>query len=222
MLHPHSFTVQRWHVFLILCCIHTSIFLPIRIGFNTELSSTEKVLDIVLDLFFIADIGLNFRIGPFYHKPIHSHHLLPFLPPPDTAVSFHPALPSPPPPPIVHSPPWLLLKACTFAAAVTRATLIIKPLLHPYCFVTTVASVPPHPAAHICFVYYFCLSPCVHSSYFSAIVVPVFSISLGYIDQRTKIVDMQPRRVGKRYLKVRYCPDREFCYHGACCHGLRC
>jgi len=43
--------------------VYISIFLPLRMGFSLSTTLGENVLDVMLDLFFLADMVLNFRTG---------------------------------------------------------------------------------------------------------------------------------------------------------------
>eukprot|EP01051_Picozoa_sp_SAG22_P002791 SAG22_NODE_128_length_18787_cov_19.577108_11_plen_761_part_00 len=58
---------KKWHiryaVINIVLLTYSAFSVPIRVGFDFELSTTVHIVEFVIDLFFIVDIFVNFRIG---------------------------------------------------------------------------------------------------------------------------------------------------------------
>jgi hypothetical protein len=62
-LHPNSTFLTYWNAFLMMAVIYISIALPLRMGFTLNSSRGEDVLDVLLDIFFLFDMVMNFRTG---------------------------------------------------------------------------------------------------------------------------------------------------------------
>jgi hypothetical protein len=61
--HPQSQFLKYWNGFLMLFVVYIAIFLPLRLSLSLSTSRFQNALDIMLDLFFLADVVLNFRTG---------------------------------------------------------------------------------------------------------------------------------------------------------------
>jgi hypothetical protein len=60
---PDSTFSAVWDIFQIVFLFYVTLLVPIRVGFNvnSEPASTEFFMDLVVDLYFIVDLGLQFR-----------------------------------------------------------------------------------------------------------------------------------------------------------------
>lgn len=61
LLHPHSILRLTWDSCLLAALAHAAIMLPLEIGYTLEYNGILHVLDIAIDVFFCADVCLNFR-----------------------------------------------------------------------------------------------------------------------------------------------------------------
>jgi hypothetical protein len=62
-LHPESYFWGNWNAVLVAGVLYIAVFLPLRTGFHLRTSSGEMVVDVFLDVFFLADMALRFRTG---------------------------------------------------------------------------------------------------------------------------------------------------------------
>jgi len=69
LLNPSGSFRTRWDLFQILFLTYVAVVVPFRLGFELEAPtlSVGFVLEVVIDLYFIIDIGLNF-LTSFYDK----------------------------------------------------------------------------------------------------------------------------------------------------------
>ena len=55
-----------WDWFIIVLVLYNAVSIPLEIGFETSTPLAQQVVDVVVDVFFITDIMINFRTA--YHK----------------------------------------------------------------------------------------------------------------------------------------------------------
>jgi hypothetical protein len=65
MIHPEHTFRKRWDVAQVFALVYVAILVPVRTGFSLdlELFSAGWVIELVVDVYFIIDIFLNFRTG---------------------------------------------------------------------------------------------------------------------------------------------------------------
>jgi hypothetical protein len=63
IVHYYSNNKLRWDLLIIIFAIYNSIVTPLEIAFEPPFSKSVwfRVLDLLLNAFYIADIGVNFR-----------------------------------------------------------------------------------------------------------------------------------------------------------------
>jgi hypothetical protein len=64
-LHPNSAPAFRWTMFTLMWVVYSSFLVPARLGFDSEehAGAFGIALDYLLDVWFVIDIFLNFRMG---------------------------------------------------------------------------------------------------------------------------------------------------------------
>ena len=63
---PTSTFRARWDWWIILLVVYNAVSIPLEIGFEYATHPAQFAVDVVVDLFFISDIIINFRTA--YHK----------------------------------------------------------------------------------------------------------------------------------------------------------
>ena len=63
---PTSTFRARWDWWIIVLVVYNAVSIPLEIGFETVTHPAQFAVDVVVDLFFISDIIINFRTA--YHK----------------------------------------------------------------------------------------------------------------------------------------------------------
>lgn len=68
LYHPLEPWRQRWDFALILVLLFNVFVIPFRLGFEPDSQSISMdVLDLIIDIFFLADVAINFRTA-YYEK----------------------------------------------------------------------------------------------------------------------------------------------------------
>ena len=57
---PSNMYKQGWDIFIMVLLMYTAIFVPIKVAFVTNSSNAMFVFDLLVDLFFLADIVFTF------------------------------------------------------------------------------------------------------------------------------------------------------------------
>ena len=67
-LHPEKLFRVSWDGIMLVLLLYIAVMVPIELGsFKLNQTKAHIVLDVLVDLLFIIDIGLNFRTG-YYDK----------------------------------------------------------------------------------------------------------------------------------------------------------
>jgi len=71
MLHPMSSLVTYWTVAAAILLSYISITVPLFLAYDPDLPKSYLTMDVIIDIFFLFDIAVNFRTGyfPNYNRP---------------------------------------------------------------------------------------------------------------------------------------------------------
>ena len=68
VLHPQSSFRMKWDLSAMIFMIYCAFSIPYRVGFDEAAEGAMFVFENIIDMFFVADLGLNFRTGYTYKQ----------------------------------------------------------------------------------------------------------------------------------------------------------